>query len=72
MLMVCHHLDKKIEEDVAFADSRIRPETIAAEDVLHDSSATFKQVSITAGVAPQSSCILSPTAPDNICSEVEI
>lgn len=36
MLMVCHHLDKKIPEDVAFADSRIRPETIAAEDVLHD------------------------------------
>lgn len=36
MLMVCHHLDSKIPEDVAFADSRIRPETIAAEDVLHD------------------------------------
>ena len=36
MLMVCHHLDKKIEEDVAFADSRIRPETIAAEDILQD------------------------------------
>ena len=36
MLMVCHHLDKHIPEDVAFADSRIRPETIAAEDVLHD------------------------------------
>lgn len=36
MLMVCHHLDKRIAEDVAFADSRIRPETIAAEDVLHD------------------------------------
>lgn len=36
MLMVCHHLDKDIKEDVAFADSRIRPETIAAEDVLHD------------------------------------
>ncbi len=36
MLMVCHHLDKKNREDVAFADSRIRPETIAAEDVLHD------------------------------------
>lgn len=36
MLMVCHHLDNKIPEDVAFADSRIRPETIAAEDVLHD------------------------------------
>lgn len=36
MLMVCHHLSTKIPEDVAFADSRIRPETIAAEDVLHD------------------------------------
>lgn len=36
MLMVCHHLDPKIPEDVAFADSRIRPETIGAEDVLHD------------------------------------
>lgn len=36
MLMVCHHLDSKVPEDVAFADSRIRPETIAAEDVLHD------------------------------------
>ncbi|MBX3455460.1 urease subunit alpha [Ferrovibrio sp.] len=36
MLMVCHHLDQKIPEDVAFADSRIRRETIAAEDVLHD------------------------------------
>ncbi len=36
MLMVCHHLDKKNPEDLAFADSRIRPETIAAEDVLHD------------------------------------
>ncbi|WP_341703538.1 urease subunit alpha [Ferrovibrio sp.] len=36
MLMVCHHLDSKIPEDVAFADSRIRRETIAAEDILHD------------------------------------
>lgn len=36
MLMVCHHLSKKIPEDVAFAESRIRPETIAAEGVLHD------------------------------------
>ena len=36
MLMVCHHLDKNNKEDVAFADSRIRPETIAAEDILHD------------------------------------
>ncbi|MEM8490600.1 MAG: urease subunit alpha [Pseudomonadota bacterium] len=36
MLMVCHHLDPSIPEDVAFADSRIRKETIAAEDILHD------------------------------------
>src|SRR5260221_10090486 len=36
MLMVCHHLSRSIPEDVAFADSRIRPETIAAEDILHD------------------------------------
>jgi len=36
MLMVCHHLSPRVPEDVAFADSRIRPETIAAEDVLHD------------------------------------
>ena len=39
MLMVCHHLDKSIAEDVAFAESRIRAETIAAEDVLHDMGA---------------------------------
>jgi urease subunit alpha len=36
MLMVCHHLDPAIAEDVAFAESRIRKETIAAEDILHD------------------------------------
>jgi urease subunit alpha len=36
MLMVCHHLDSSIPEDVAFAESRIRKETIAAEDILHD------------------------------------
>jgi len=36
MLMVCHHLDSAIAEDVAFAESRIRKETIAAEDILHD------------------------------------
>lgn len=36
MLMVCHHLDKSIPEDLAFAESRIRAETVAAEDVLHD------------------------------------
>lgn len=40
MLMVCHHLDPDIAEDVAFAESRIRRETIAAEDVLHDIGAT--------------------------------
>ena len=39
MLMVCHHLSKNIPEDVAFAESRIRAETIAAEDVLHDMGA---------------------------------
>jgi len=37
--MVCHHLDKNIPEDVAFAESRIRAETIAAEDILHDMGA---------------------------------
>ena len=36
MLMVCHHLSPRIPEDVSFAESRIRPETIAAEDILHD------------------------------------
>lgn len=36
MLMVCHHLDNKVPEDIAFADSRIRKQTIAAEDILHD------------------------------------
>jgi urease subunit alpha len=39
MLMVCHHLDRNLPEDVAFAESRIRGETIAAEDVLHDMGA---------------------------------
>ncbi|MEZ4404915.1 MAG: urease subunit alpha [Polyangiales bacterium] len=39
MLMVCHHLDRDIPEDVAFAESRIRGETIAAEDILHDMGA---------------------------------
>src|SRR5258708_16719956 len=34
--MVCHHLNPQVPEDVAFAESRIRPETIAAEDILHD------------------------------------
>lgn len=39
MLMVCHHLNPKVPEDVAFADSRIRKETIAAEDIMHDMGA---------------------------------
>ncbi len=39
MLMVCHHLSPSIPEDLAFAESRIRPETIAAEDILHDMGA---------------------------------
>ncbi len=44
MLMVCHHLDPKVAEDVAFAESRIRKETIAAEDILHDMGA-FSMIS---------------------------
>jgi len=44
MLMVCHHLDERIAEDVAFAESRIRRETIAAEDILHDLGA-FSMIS---------------------------
>lgn len=44
MLMVCHHLDSNIPEDVAFADSRIRKETIAAEDIFHDRGA-FSMIS---------------------------
>jgi urease subunit alpha len=44
MLMVCHHLDTSIPEDVAFADSRIRKETIASEDILHDLGA-FSMIS---------------------------
>jgi urease subunit alpha len=44
MLMVCHHLDSRIPEDVAFAESRIRRETIAAEDILHDLGA-FSMIS---------------------------
>ena len=44
MLMVCHHLDPSIPEDVAFAESRIRKETIAAEDILHDMGA-FSMIS---------------------------
>ena len=44
MLMVTHHLDRRIPEDVAFAESRIRKETIAAEDILHDLGAALDHV----------------------------
>ena len=44
MVMVTHHLDRRIPEDVAFAESRIRKETIAAEDILHDMGALFDHV----------------------------
>ena len=52
MLMVCHHLDKSIAEDVAFAESRIRAETIAAEDILHDMGAISDHVVGLAGHGP--------------------
>ncbi len=48
MLMVCHHLDPAIPEDIAFAESRIRKETIAAEDILHDLGAHLDHVAPTA------------------------
>ncbi len=52
MLMVCHHLDQEIPEDVAFAESRIRGETIAAEDILHDLGAISMMASDTPGHGP--------------------
>ena len=53
MLMVCHHLDPAIPEDVAFAESRIRRETIAAEDILHDLGAISHDVVGLAGDGPR-------------------
>ena len=53
MLMVCHHLDPAIAEDVAFAESRIRRETIAAEDILHDLGAFSHDVVRLAGDGPR-------------------
>jgi len=53
MLMVCHHLDKSIPEDVAFAESRIRRETIAAEDILHDMGAFFDHCVRQSGDGPR-------------------
>ena len=53
MLMVCHHLDPGIAEDVAFAESRIRRETIAAEDILHDLGAFSMMSSRLAGHGPR-------------------
>ena len=53
MLMVCHHLDAGIAEDVAFAESRIRRETIAAEDILHDLGAISMMSSRQPGDGPR-------------------
>ncbi len=53
MLMVCHHLDPGIAEDVAFAESRIRRETIAAEDILHDLGAVLDDLVGLAGHGPR-------------------
>ena len=53
MLMVCHHLDPSIPEDVAFAESRIRRETIAAEDILHDLGAFSMMSSRLPGHGPR-------------------
>ena len=52
MLMVCHHLDQTIPEDLAFAESRIRKETIAAEDILHDLGALSMMSSDSPGDGP--------------------
>ena len=52
MLMVCHHLDSTIPEDLAFAESRIRKETIAAEDILHDLGALSMMSSDSPGDGP--------------------
>ena len=53
MLMVCHHLDSSVPEDLAFAESRIRPTTIAAEDLLHDLGAISMIGSRRAGDGPR-------------------
>ena len=54
MLMVCHHLDPSIAEDLAFAESRIRKETIAAEDILHDLGALLDDLVGQPGHGPAS------------------
>ncbi|GAB1617024.1 urease subunit alpha [Pseudomonas sp. NGC7] len=82
MLMVCHHLDPSIAEDVAFAESRIRRETIAAEDILHDMGAfamtssdsqamgrVGEVVLRTWQVAHQMKLRRGPLAPDNSYSD---
>src|SRR3977135_1921548 len=60
MLMVCHHLDSTIPEDVAFAESRIRKETIAAEDILHDLGALSMMSSDSQAMGRVSDVIISP------------
>ena len=53
MLMVCHHLSPSIPEDIAFAESRIRKETIAAEDILHDMGALLDHLVRQPGHGPR-------------------
>src|ERR1700689_4300017 len=60
MLMVCHHLDKNLPEDVAFAESRIRPETIAAEDLLHDLGAFSMMSSDSQAIGPVGEVLARP------------
>jgi urease len=67
MLMVCHHLDKSIPEDVAFAESRIRQETIAAEDILHDLGAiSIVSSDSQVGLSPASLPPLSRLSPASL------
>ena len=58
MLMICHHLNPNIKEDVAFADSRIRPTTIGAEDILHDMGAISMMSSDALAMGRIGECVL--------------
>ena len=64
MLMVCHHLNPAVPEDLAFAESRIRPSTIAAEDVLHDLGA----ISMISSEPPEEVSIGTPLASTTFCA----
>ena len=74
MLMVCHHLDPSIAEDLAFAESRIRQETIAAEDILHDIGALSMMSSDSRrwdGSLPRTpNCCAAPSG-GAVCAHVE-